>query len=118
MQLIVMIHSVGIQLAPSHMKRDYNRWADELTHPNFEGCRPDRQLTVSEAFSPCWMTSLWALNPLGTIPNVIRPSTKPPKVYWSLVAAADFLSQWCFFTPKPVFGHLLERADSSGGLGG
>jgi len=59
MQLIVMIHSAGVQLAPSHMKRDYNRWADELTHPNFEGFRPDRQLTVSEAFSD--FKFLWAL---------------------------------------------------------
>jgi hypothetical protein len=91
------------------MKRDYNRWADELTHPNFEGCRPDRQLTVSEAFSPCWMTSLWALNPLGTIPNVIRPSTKPPKVYWSLVAAADFLSQWCFTHLNPFLDTFLSE---------
>ena len=59
MQLIVMIHSAGVQLAPSHMKRDYNRWADELTHPNFEGFQPDRQRTVSEAFSD--FKFLWAL---------------------------------------------------------
>ena len=50
MQLIVMLHQAGVQLAPSHMKRDYNQWADELTHPGFAGFRPDRQLQVSEAF--------------------------------------------------------------------
>ena len=51
MRLIVMLHKAGVQLAPSHMKRDYNQWADELTHPNFAGFRPDRQLPVSKAFS-------------------------------------------------------------------
>ena len=29
------IHQVG--LAPHHVKRDYNQWADELTHPTFTG---------------------------------------------------------------------------------
>ena len=52
MRLIVMLHKAGVQLAPSHMKRDYNQWADELTHPNFAGFRPDRQLPVSKAFFP------------------------------------------------------------------
>lgn len=37
MQLIVMLHSAGVQLAPSHMKWDYNQWADGLTHPHFTG---------------------------------------------------------------------------------
>ena len=59
MQLIVMIHAAGVQLAPSHMKRDYNQWADELTHPDFTGFRPDRQLPVREAFSH--FRFLWVL---------------------------------------------------------
>ena len=41
------------------MKRDYNQWADELTHPNFAGFRPDRQLPVSKAFSQ--LKFLWSL---------------------------------------------------------
>ena len=59
MQLIVMIHAAGVQIAPSHMKRDYNQWADELTHPDFTGFRADRELPVSEAFSH--FNFLWAL---------------------------------------------------------
>ena len=59
MQLIVMIHAAGVQLAPSHMKRDYNRCAGELTHPDFTGFRPDRQLPVREAFSH--FKFLWVL---------------------------------------------------------
>ena len=65
MQLTVMLHKAGVQLAPSHMKRDYNQWADELAHPNFAGFRPDRQLPVSEAFSQ--FKFLWPL--LGNQPS-------------------------------------------------
>ena len=80
MQLIVMLHRAGFRLAPSHMKREYNQWADELTHPHFTGFRPDRQLPVSEAFSN--FKFLWSLldnQPLGQ-----------PKVQWSLAVAAVF----------------------------
>ena len=59
MQLIAMLYAAGVQLAPSHMKRDYNKWADELTHPNFTGFHPDRQLPVSAAFSH--FKFLWAV---------------------------------------------------------
>ena len=59
MQLIVMIHAAGVQIAPSHMKRDYNQWADELTHPDFTGFRADRELPVREALSH--FNFLWAL---------------------------------------------------------
>ena len=59
MQLIAMLYVAGVQLAPSHMKRDYNKWADELTHPNFTGFHPDRRLPVSEVFSH--FKFLWAL---------------------------------------------------------
>ena len=74
MQLIVMLHRAGFRLAPSHMKREYNQWADELTHPHFTGFRPDRQLPVSEAFSN--FKFLWSLldnQPLG--PNCKRHKT-------------------------------------------
>ena len=30
----------GMQIAPSHVKRDYNTWADELTHPALNGFTP------------------------------------------------------------------------------
>jgi hypothetical protein len=65
-----------VQLAPSHMKRDYNQWADELTHPNFAGFRPDRQLPVSEAFSQ--FKFLWSLlDNQQSGPNSKRRKTDP-----------------------------------------
>lgn len=60
MQLIVILRQAGVQLAPSRMKRDYNQWADELTHPGFTGFRADRQLLpVSDASNH--FTLLWAI---------------------------------------------------------
>ena len=40
MQLVLTLHKGGAQLAPSHVKRDLNQWADELTHPNPTGFPP------------------------------------------------------------------------------
>ena len=34
MQLVLTLRQGGCQLAPSHVKRDFNTWADELTHPS------------------------------------------------------------------------------------
>ena len=44
MQLVLTLHKGGAQLAPSHVKRDLNQWADELTHPNPTGFNPDYYL--------------------------------------------------------------------------
>ena len=87
MQLIVMLHQAGVQLAPSHMKRDYNQWADELTHPGFAGFRPDRQLQVSEAFSQFkFLYGLrWTTSHQDRTGRDVRPIQRPPKVLWSLV---------------------------------
>ena len=34
MELVYQIYQAGHMLAPTHSKRDDNKWADELTHPN------------------------------------------------------------------------------------
>ena len=34
MELLLQLHRARLQLAPSHVKRDLNTWADELTYPN------------------------------------------------------------------------------------
>ena len=75
MQLVVLLHSSGTQLAPSHMKRDFNQWADELTHPHFSGFLPERQLLVSEAFSS--FNLLWSM----LSPEQSRPPLKRCKTH-------------------------------------
>ena len=46
MELILQIHGAGLQLAPSHVKRRFNTWADELTHPNFVGFCSEMEVSV------------------------------------------------------------------------
>ena len=54
-ELMHLLHCKSCTVAPSHVKRDFNQWADELTHPDYRGCAPDRRLSVNrllrEAFT-------------------------------------------------------------------
>eukprot|EP00435_Cladocopium_sp_Y103_P058595 s965_g20.t1 len=47
MELVLRLHMAGCALAPSHVPRELNEWADELTHPGFEGFDVQRRLDVS-----------------------------------------------------------------------
>lgn len=47
MQLVLSLHQGECQLAPSHVKRELNTWADELTHPDLAGFDPSKRLRVS-----------------------------------------------------------------------
>ena len=47
MEILLQLHKHGMQLAPSHVKRDFNTWADELTHPDFDGFTPSLCLPVA-----------------------------------------------------------------------
>ena len=49
MQIVMLLYEVGTNLLPSHRGRDYNQWADELTHPNPKGFNPRNNLDIS----PC-----------------------------------------------------------------
>ncbi|OLP89218.1 hypothetical protein AK812_SmicGene29368 [Symbiodinium microadriaticum] len=46
MEILLQLHVHGMQLAPWHVKRDFNTWADELTHPDFHGFTPSLCLPV------------------------------------------------------------------------
>lgn len=47
MQLVLSLRQGGCQLAPSHVKRDLNTWADELTHPDPTGFNLAKRLRAS-----------------------------------------------------------------------
>ena len=34
MEIVLTLHDQQVMLGPSHVKRDFNTWADELTHPD------------------------------------------------------------------------------------
>ena len=48
MELVLFLHCEGCSIAPNHIPREYNTWADELTHPDFEGFSLDRRLPAPE----------------------------------------------------------------------
>ena len=50
MELLVSLHDRGFHIAPTHVKRDLNEWADELTHPDYVGFSADRELPVRHLF--------------------------------------------------------------------
>ena len=37
MELVLLLHRHGCSLAVNHVPREFNMWADELTHPDFAG---------------------------------------------------------------------------------
>ena len=44
---MLLLHRKGLTLAPSLVKRHFNQWADELTHPDCQGFAPDHRLRVN-----------------------------------------------------------------------
>ena len=73
-EILLQLRLHGMQLAPSHVKRDFNAWADELTHPDFVGLTPSLRLAPSACASPVglrkapgedvaasWPASCWAV---------------------------------------------------------
>lgn len=48
MQIVLLFYDAGAHLCPSHRKRDFNQWADELTHPDPQGFSPHFQLDLSQ----------------------------------------------------------------------
>ena len=69
MELVLFLHCEGCSIAPNHVPREYNTWADELTHPDFESfsldCRPGDPL----CFSFCHKTVGFDWIFLGTHPR-------------------------------------------------
>ena len=51
MELVLQLHLHECRVAPSHVKRDFNQWADELTHPDYRGFHPSRRLDVLAAWT-------------------------------------------------------------------
>ena len=44
MDLVVTLHIAGSSIRPSFVKREFNTWADQLTHMDSTGFSPDRRL--------------------------------------------------------------------------
>ena len=44
MELLAQAHEKGVQLAPCHVKRDYNKWADDLVNGKFQDFNEGRRI--------------------------------------------------------------------------
>ena len=51
MEFVWQLHLAGCSLAPCHVLREFNQWADELTHVEYGGFFEEFRLDVSEALS-------------------------------------------------------------------
>ena len=47
MEIMFQLTATSCSLMPSHVKRDFNQWADDLTHPSFEGFDSSLELRVT-----------------------------------------------------------------------
>ena len=47
MELVLLLHTHGCSLAANHVPREFNQWADDLTHPDFECQSRNSVLTLS-----------------------------------------------------------------------
>ena len=48
MELVFLLHTHGCSLAANHVPREFNQWADELTHPDFSGFDPLHRVPKQE----------------------------------------------------------------------
>jgi hypothetical protein len=51
MEFVLLLHAAGCTLAPCHVPRELNQWADDLTHPLFGGFSTELYLDVSGIFA-------------------------------------------------------------------
>lgn len=57
MELVMILHTSGCSLAPCHIPREYNLWADELTHTDFGGFSDELRIDVSGIFPKLLLVS-------------------------------------------------------------
>ena len=84
MEIIFQLTATSCSLMPSHVKRDFNQWADDLTHPSFEGFDTSLELVVAPLLSE-FKIFPWILQHLdaqGDLPGPepVEPAAPAPKL--------------------------------------
>ena len=83
MEIMFQLTATSCSLMPSHVNRDYNQWADDLTHPSFEGFDSSLELMVAPLLSE-FKIFPWILQHLdaqGDLPGPepVEPAAPAPK---------------------------------------
>ena len=84
MEIMFQLTATSCSLMPSHVKRDFNQWADDLTHPSFEGFDTSLELMVAPLLSE-FKIFPWILQHLdaqGDLPGPepVEPAAPAPKL--------------------------------------
>ena len=84
MEIMFQLTATSCSLMPSHVKRDFNQWADDLTHPSFEGFDSLLELMVAPLLSE-FKIFPWILQHLdaqGDLPGPepVEPAAPAPKM--------------------------------------
>ena len=84
MEIMFQLTATSCSLVPSHVKRDFNQWADDLTHPSFEGFDSSLELRVTPLLSE-FKIFPWILRHLdaqGDLPGpeTVEPAAPAPKL--------------------------------------
>ena len=84
MEIMFQLTATSCSLMPSHVKRDFNQWADDLTHPSFEGFDTSLELLVEPLLTELkifpWI--LQHLDAQGDLPGLepVEPAAPAPKL--------------------------------------
>ena len=84
MEIMFQLTSTSCSLMPSHVKREFKQWADDLTHPSFEGFDSSLELMVAPLLSE-FKIFPWILQHLdaqGDLPGPepVEPAAPAPKL--------------------------------------
>ena len=107
MQLVLTLHKGGAQLAPSHVKRDLNQWADELTHPNPTGFNPDYYLDAKSILNEFTLMN-WVLKEIYHYWGPSFSSSSSP-----VASCTDRGELPLFFSTTPMGPRLDARCQSA-----
>eukprot|EP00434_Breviolum_minutum_P012949 symbB.v1.2.011415.t1/scaffold764.1/size165801/21 len=77
MEIMFQLTATSCSLVPSHVKRDFNQWADDLTHPSFEGFDSSLELRVTPLLSE-FKIFPWILRHLDAQGDLPGPETAIP----------------------------------------
>ena len=84
MEIMFQLTATSCSLMPSHVKREFNQWADDLTHPSFEGFDTSLEMGVEPLLSELkifpWI--LQHLDAQGDLPGLepVEPAAPAPQL--------------------------------------
>ena len=80
---LFQLTATSCSLIPSHVKRDLNQWADDLTHPSFEGFDTSLEMKVEPLF---WQLKIFGYYNISMLKEIF--------LRWSQLSLPLLLQSW------------------------